>query len=183
MMDHTTPLTLTPTSFIVLGLLERCGEGTPYDLKAMVAASVGNFWSVPHSALYAEPERLARAGYLDERRERGGRRRRLYSLADRGRRALDEWRERSTADLPELRDLALLKVFFGADPPTVAAAQLDAHRAKLAHYEALAAADDGSDPRGPWLTLEAGIRHEREWVEYWERLAATRGSAGPRARG
>ena len=183
MVDHNRPLTLTPTSFIVLGLLERGGEGTPYDLKAMVAASVGNFWSVPHSALYAEPERLAGAGYLDERRERGGRRRRLYSLTDRGRRALEEWRERSTADLPELRALALLKVFFGADPSAVAAAQRDAHRAKLAHYEALAAGDDGSGPRGPWLTLEAGIGHEREWVEYWERLAGARPKGGRRARG
>ncbi len=179
-MDHLiTPPTLTPTSFIVLGLLERRGEGTPYDLKAMVAASVGNFWSVPHSALYAEPERLAKAGYLDERRERGGRRRRVYSLADRGRRALDEWRERSTPELPELRDLALLKVFFGADPSAIAVAQLDAHRAKLAHYERLAAGDHGGDPRGPWLTLEAGIGHEREWVEYWERLVRN----GRRARG
>ena len=139
----------------------------------MVAASVGNFWSVPHSALYAEPERLARAGYLTERRENGGRRRRTYSLTDRGRRALGEWREEPTGDLPELRDPALLKVFFGAAPAAVAAAQLEAHRAKLAGYEALAAAG-GSGPRGPRLTLEAGIRHEREWIDYWGRLAGER---------
>jgi hypothetical protein len=36
---------LTPTSYIVLGLLD--GEpGTPYDLKARVAAGPGNFWTV-----------------------------------------------------------------------------------------------------------------------------------------
>ena len=67
---------LTPTSYIVLGLLEAAdGEATPYDLKQAVAASVGNFWSIPHSQLYAEPERLARAGYLTEERETHGRRR------------------------------------------------------------------------------------------------------------
>lgn len=164
-------LSLTPTSFIVLGLVERLGEATPYELKATVAASVGNFWSVPHSAVYAESERLARAGYLEERREEGGRRRRSYSLTDRGRRALDDWRRDPTADLRELRDLALLKTFFGADPSRVAATQLPAHREKLAHYESVKAFDDGSGARGPWLALEAGIRHEREWIDYWERLA------------
>ncbi len=172
-MDASTMVNLTPTSVIVLGLIERAGEATPYDLKTMVAASVGNFWSVPHSALYAEPERLVRAGYLSERRERGGRRRRRYSLTERGTQALERWRGEPTAELPELRDLALLKVFFGADPAQVAAAQLDSHRSKLEHYEALRAADDGSLPRGPALTLAAGIRHEREWIDYWKRLAAS----------
>ncbi len=171
-MDGSTPVNLTPTSVIVLGLVELAGEATPYDLKTMVAASVGNFWSVPHSALYAEPERLARAGYLSERRERGGRRRRRYALTERGGQALDQWRGQPTDELPELRDPALLKIFFGADPARIAAAQLDSHRSKLAHYEAVRAADDGSPPRGPALTLAAGIRHEREWIEYWQRLAS-----------
>ena len=36
---------LTPTSYIVLGLLEFAGESTPYGLKQLVSASVGNFWA------------------------------------------------------------------------------------------------------------------------------------------
>lgn len=164
-------MTLTPTSYIVLGLLERLGEATPYDLKATVGRSVGNFWSVPHSALYAEPERLAGSGLVEERRERGGRRRRIYSLTGGGRAALDAWRAEPGAQLPELRDHALLKLFFGADPALLAAAQLDRHREKLARYEKLKARDDGGEPRGPWLALESGLRHEREWIRYWEDLA------------
>lgn len=178
MMDLSTTINLTPTSYIVLGLLERRDEATSYDLKAMVTTSVGNFWSVPHSALYAEPQRLADAGYLAERREGRGRRRRLYSLTDRGRRALARWREEPAAELPELRDPALLKLFFGADATEVAAARIDAHRDKLAAYEALKATDDGRGPRGPWLALEAGIRHEREWVRYWRELAGGGRPAG-----
>ena len=76
---------LTPTSVIVLGLLEF-GDATPYELKTRVADTVGSFWSVPHSALYAEPERLAKAGLVAERREQGGRRRREFSITDAGRR-------------------------------------------------------------------------------------------------
>lgn len=163
---------LTPTSYIVLGLIEAAGSSTPYELKSLVAASVGNFWSVPHSQLYAEPARLAAAGYLAEDREDGGRRRRTFSLTAAGRAALDAWRAEPTAELPELRDPALLKLFFGADPATVAPLQLAGHEAQLATYRALyreLAKIEG--PRGPSRTLEAGIAHEREWVRYWRRLA------------
>jgi PadR family transcriptional regulator, regulatory protein AphA len=68
---------LTPTSFIVLGLLMQVDEATPYELKAMVAGGIGNLWSLQHTQLYAEPERLTEAGYLTETREDGGRRRKL----------------------------------------------------------------------------------------------------------
>lgn len=162
---------LTNTSIIVLGLLEF-GDATPYDLKARVAGSIGNFWSVPHSALYAEPGRLAAAGLLEERREAGGRRRRVFSLTRTGREALDAWRAEPAAGLAELRDPALLKVFFGADPAAMAPGQLAAHRARLEGYEQIRTLDDGTGPRGPFVALAAGIRHEREWIAYWEGLAA-----------
>jgi PadR family transcriptional regulator AphA len=162
---------LTPTSYIVLGLLEAAGEATPYDLKRVVGQSLGNFWSLPHAQLYAEPERLAAAGLLDERQEQSGRRRKHYKLAARGRQALREWLAQPTAEMTELRDLALLKVFFGAEPETMAAAQLPAHAGKLAEYEALLADAGRQLPRGIVLALEAGVGHERDWVEFWSRLA------------
>ena len=163
---------LTPTSYVVLGLLERAGKATPYELKGLVTASVGNLWSIPHSQLYAEPKRLAGAGYVTEQRERGGRRRRTYELTPKGRSALSKWRDETTDVLPELRDLALLKVFFGADPAMIAPEQLAAHRAKLAEYEAIHASMAAVPSlSGPARTLEAGIAHEREWISYWERVA------------
>ena len=166
-------LKLTPTSYIVLGLVERAGEATPYELKRMVAAGVGNLWSVQHAQLYTEPERLTAARYLSERRERGGRRRKRYTITDRGREALREWLSTPTSELTELRDPGLLRVFLGADPAKLAAAQLAAHEAKLAEYEQVRARDRGEGPpgTGPRLALEAGIGHEREWIRYWRRLA------------
>jgi DNA-binding PadR family transcriptional regulator len=162
---------LTPTSYIVLGLLGLCGEATPYDLKQLVAVSLGNFWSVPHAQLYTETERLAQAGLLEERREDGGRRRRIYSLTPAGRTALKAWSSEPTRELYELRDIGLLKLFFGADPKLIASEQLEAHRAKLAEYEGMLAAADESVPEGPRLALESGIGHEREYVSFWSRLA------------
>ena len=154
----------------MLGLLEWSGEATPYELKQAVALTLGNFWSVQHAQLYSEPERLAKAGYLSERREEGGRRRRRYSLTAKGRGALEEWRETPTEQLSELRDLALLKLFFGADPAELGEVQLEAHRRKLGEYEVMRRMDPGEGARGPWLALDSGIGHEREWVRFWERL-------------
>ena len=162
---------LTPTSYIVLGLLEMAGESTPYALKQLVAGSVGYFWTLQHAQLYTEPERLASGGYVTETREEGGRRRRLYSLTDRGRAALDEWRTDPSTDRAELREPSLLKLFFGADPKELAAAQLPAHRAKLAEYEAIRDSMPDDVPDGPRRALEMGIRFERAAIAFWEELA------------
>ena len=159
---------LTPTSHIVLGLLTMSGEATPYDLKQMVAATVGHFWSLPHSQLYAEPTRLARAGYVTEQREQDGRRRKRYSVTERGREAFQNWLGIVTPEPYILRDLALLKLFFGADPSELAEVQVETHRQKLSEYEALLQAPVEHRPAGPWLALELGVRHERETVAFWE---------------
>ncbi len=126
---------------------------------------------MPHSQLYAEPARLAVAGLLRERREPKGRRRKLYTLTEPGRQALEDWRAGPAEGLPELRDPGLLRLFFGADVRALAPVRRHAHLAKLEEYEARRALDPGTEPRGPWLALEAGIAHEREWVRFWSRLA------------
>jgi DNA-binding PadR family transcriptional regulator len=158
---------LTHTSHIVLGLLSMSGQATPYDLKQMVSATVGHFWSLPHSQLYAEPARLARAGYVTERQEPDGRRRKLYSLTQRGRDALEEWLTVLTPEPYTLRDLALLKLFFGADVGALAEIQLETHRQKLSEYEAMLAQTTEQAPVGPLLALDLGTRHERETVDFW----------------
>lgn len=159
---------LSSTSYIVLGLIDAAGEATSYDLKQTVAAGLGNFWSVPHAQVYAEPERLAAGGYLRERREKGGRRRRHYKLTTKGQKALREWLAESTDEMTQLRDLGMLKVFFGADPKAMAVAQLPARRRKVAEYEELVEQIADHVPAGVLLSLRAGIGHEREWVRFWE---------------
>jgi PadR family transcriptional regulator, regulatory protein AphA len=163
---------LSSISYVVLGLVDQLGTASPYDLKRAAAAGVGHFWSLPHTQLYSEPARLAEAGYLREKRERTGRRRRLYTLTDRGRALLEEWRSTPTAELYEIRDAGLLRLFFGADPAELAAVQLEAHRENLGHLEQLEAElEAGSAPEGIRLALEAGLGHAREYVRFWTRLA------------
>jgi PadR family transcriptional regulator AphA len=161
---------LTPTSYIVLGLISAAGRATPYDLKRIHQQGIGGFWSLNHAQLYAEPDRLVAGGYLTVEREEGGRRRKLYELTDRGRKAFSSWRSTPTDQFTELRDLGLLQLFFDAPPGPLAEVQRRIHAERLAEYEALHAAA-GDWPDGARLVLESGIGHEREWLRFWEQVA------------
>jgi DNA-binding PadR family transcriptional regulator len=162
---------LTPTSYIVLGLIAAAGRATPYELKQMHASGIGGFWTLNHAQLYAEPDRLVEGGYLTVEREEGGRRRKLYEVTNSGREALRDWLANPSDEFTELRDLGLLQLFFGADPQKVAEVRLRIHGDALAQYEALRATAD-QWLEGPRLVLESGIGHEREWLRFWERVAA-----------
>lgn len=150
-----------------MGLLSWLGEATPYDLKRVASGGLDTFWLLQHAQLYSEPERLAKAGYLSEKRETTGRRRRTYKLTKKGEKALREWVMTPTAEPTRLRDPGLLKLFFGADPRALGAVQLETHERVLREYEEI-----GPLPmEGANLVLEAGIGHEHEYVRFWKRLA------------
>lgn len=171
---------LSETSHIVLGLLEHVEPATPYDLKRLAERSTINFWAVPHAQLYKECARLAREGLLSEEREETGRRRRFYRRTELGREALEAWRAEPPDALEELRDVGILKLFFGADPGKLAGTLLPMHQDRLERYEQyvelsteLRAA--GADvPRGAWLALEAGLGHEQEYVRFWKKVLEER---------
>src|SRR4051794_31072226 len=138
----------------------------------MAAATVGNFFSIPHSQIYAEPERLAGAGYLSVRREQGGRRRKHYALTARGRRALAEWVALPTEEMYELRDPALLKLAMGSDAKALAAAQLPGHEERLRRFQEIQRVLEASGATHEQrLVVESGIGHEREYVRFWKRVA------------
>jgi PadR family transcriptional regulator AphA len=155
-----------------MGLVNAAGEATPYSLKQMAAATIGNFFSIPHSQLYAEPDRLADAGYLRVRREKGGRRRKHYALTARGRKALTAWLEAPTEEMYELRDPGLLKLAFGSNPQRLARAQLPAHEERLKRFQEIERILEASGaPSEQRLVVESGIGHEREYVRFWKRVA------------
>jgi len=161
---------LSETSYIVLGLLEMAGAGTPYDLKRIAQLSTNNFWTIPHTQLYTECARLADDGLLVERQEQTGRRRRVYRLTERGRELLHAWRSQPTQELYELRDASVLKLFFGGEPARLAVSQLEAHRRQLGVYERMHAALGEDAARGQVLALECGIGHEREFIRFWAQV-------------
>jgi PadR family transcriptional regulator AphA len=178
-------LRLTSTSYLVLGLIEREGPSTPYELKRHVAATIGHFWSFPHALLYKEPPRLVELGLLTEVREAAGRRRRLFTITSHGRAAIQAWLANPSQETTELRDAGLLQLFFADlgstdDRRAIAVVQLAIHRAALAQYEDDLHAEgvpDGSDSsartveRWRGVTLPMGLLYERAAVQFWDSVA------------
>jgi len=168
---------LSTTSYAVMSLLDVLGEATPYDLKQTLDHSIQNFWPVPHTTFYDEPARLASAGYLSQRQEPAGRRRKVYSLTDSGRKALREWADTPGAPPSQYRDEGMLKVFAGADPSQAFAGRAEWHRAKLAEFEGylvalreLESTADHERLSGPEATLLGGIEYHRQMSAIFERL-------------
>lgn len=157
---------LTTASYLVLGMIEMLQPVTPYGLKTVAQRSVVNFWSLPHTQIYTQCDRLLEDGFVSEKRETDGRRRRRFSLTKKGERTLKKWVESPAEVGADMRDLATLKLFFGADPQELAMTQLAIHREQLDYYRSLR--DAGEIEGGPALSLEVGIAHERAMVRFWK---------------
>ena len=176
---------LSPTSYLVLGLLAREGPSTPYDLKRLVATTLGHFWSFPHALLYAEPPRLVSLGLATENREQHGRRRRTFTITKAGRAAVREWLKRPSGESAELRDPGLLQLYFAdlgsSDTQRIIAReQLAIHRATLVKYEAGARTKrsvrgfsvlEGQLDQWHGHSLRMGTLYERAAVDFWEGIA------------
>jgi DNA-binding PadR family transcriptional regulator len=168
---------LHPSSFIILGIVERLGDATSYDLKNWADGSIGYFWNFSRASLYKEPARLVQLGLLSERQEETGRRRRLYAMTDKGRTALSDWLATPSEQATEIRDLGLLKLYF-AQSGTQAALdnliqdQLMAHRQRLETYRTLEQ-DLAANPdyRFYAAALAMGLKYEEMSVAYWQDLA------------
>jgi DNA-binding PadR family transcriptional regulator len=82
---------LTTTSYAILGLLAVRPWST-YELAAQMRRNLHYFWPRAESNLYAEPKRLLDGGFARaDARPVGLRRRTVYSITPKGRRALARW--------------------------------------------------------------------------------------------
>ncbi|MFD7904809.1 PadR family transcriptional regulator [Kitasatospora sp. NPDC059722] len=159
---------LTTPSFLVLGIIDKLGEASPYDVKVEAARTVAPFWSVPHAQVYAQCDRLLQGGLLSEVRQEGGRGRRLMRLTDGGRAALAEWLADPGFEPVEARERNILKLWFGGSPRILAPGQVLEHGRTLGEYEHLAEEVGELLSRGEREALEFGIRYERMMVDFWQ---------------
>jgi PadR family transcriptional regulator, regulatory protein AphA len=183
----TQAIKLTTTSYAVLGLLDFMGPASPYDLKGAIEQTLAHFWPVPHTTFYAEPARLAAAGYLSEEQQPGGRRRKTYALTPAGSEALAAWLATPTAQPPQVRDELILKIFCGAEPEPLLRERVAWLREELAELEGyLEAVRAGGGPEGGVeRSLLIGTTYTRLLIEemfapFLERVAAA--APSPRAR-
>lgn len=172
----------TTTSYVILGIVELRGPSTSYDLKRAIGNSVGHFWQFPHSLLYSEPARLASHGLLLTQEENTGRRRRTYSITDKGRSILTEWLKAPTDDAFQIRNVAEIKLFFAEIVDhryivSLAEQQVEAHRKRLTMYEEMQKKfSHQAHLKLRMIPLNLGVRLERTALEFWQSLLETEDS-------
>lgn len=168
---------LSPTSYVVLGLVRTLQPCTSYDMKQLVKVSIGMFWSFPHSQLYAEPARLVDDGLLSEDQEAGGRRRRLFRLTPAGADALRDWlTDNDDPAVGELRDDGLLRLFFSdavdsAEVRELAEARRTVHEERVEFLTNLREQVSSRATPAQLATLELGLRWYRTAADFWAEIA------------
>jgi PadR family transcriptional regulator AphA len=99
---------LTAFSYVVLTLVGRGGATAP-ELADMMGRG-RMYWSAPRSQWYAEPKRLADAGYLKGKTEPGETTDRTrYVVTKAGRDAIESW-VRTPAALPAVKNEMIVRV-------------------------------------------------------------------------
>jgi PadR family transcriptional regulator AphA len=177
--------------YALLALLSRRSL-TGYELTKRFYGSVAFCWHAHQSQIYAELDRLDRAGWISAKREArtAGPQRRAFALTEPGRAALIDWLRAPEPELA-LKDEWLLRVWavdlLGAED---ARALLEAcrrlHEERLRAYNGLMRKlrrEHGPVERtehealvGPYLCLQQGIWHEEMYVR-WCKWATARLSA------
>ena len=167
--------TLSGTAYVILGML-GLGAKTGYDVKGIVDRSTRFFWAASFGQIYPELRRLEEAGLVEGTSSpTGGRRRTEYRLTPAGRAELVRWLA-LPADMPELRDENLLKLFFAdALPLEQALEQLRLRRSGHEQFDALLREIDarpGEDPPFVDLVLRYGIAYAEFNVAWCEEQEA-----------
>jgi len=162
---------LSPTAYVILGMLGwRPMSG--YEIKSLVDKSTRFFWAASYGQIYPELRRLSADGLIEGKASpQGGRRRNVYRLTPAGRKELRAWLG-VDADVFELRDEGLLKLFFADAAGDEAAIQaLDAKRRE--HERVLARLEEIDANGGPdgfaALVLRYGIECNRWQADWCER--------------
>jgi PadR family transcriptional regulator, regulatory protein AphA len=159
---------LSPTAYVILGTLGwRPMSG--YEIKSIVDKSTRFFWAASYGQIYPELRRLAAAGLIEGKASpQGGRRRNVYRLTPAGRKELRAWLD-ADPEVFELRDEALLKLFFadatGGDSATgTLAAKRRTHERIVERLKEIEAT---GKPEGfAYLVLRYGIELN-EWTADW----------------
>jgi DNA-binding PadR family transcriptional regulator len=106
------PIKLSPTSYLVLGMV-RLGVSSGYAIKKVADNSTQNFWPISLALVYPELARLEDGGLLKRRSDpHGGRARSVYTITAKGERALGAWLRSPKVAPVQIRDEAMLKLFF-----------------------------------------------------------------------
>ena len=166
---------LSPTAKVILGMLAmRPRSG--YEIKSFVDDSTRYFWSASYGQIYPELKRLTEAGLVEGTDSpTGGRQRTVHRITDEGMRALRDWHS-EPAEIYELRDEGLLKLFLAGAVDPARAAEIARERAaysadvaaRLREVESRAEGKDSSS----YAVLQSGIAFHDFTAQHFEKVAS-----------
>jgi len=149
---------LTPFSYVVMTLVGDSGAG-PHDLVRMIRQG-RVYWASPESQFYAEPKRLAAAGYLEATKQPGRTHARThYTLTDAGREALTAWAA-EPARFPRIQHEAVTRLLLGdMVPDSVLVAGLEGLRSDIAEITTQLDAADAAAAEVPHRSRYLRLHH------------------------
>lgn len=161
---------------LLVSLSERPAAGI--DLARRFDRSIGFFWQATHQQIYRTLGRMERDGWVRSAAvaQASGPDKKVYEVAEPGRRELRRWLAAPTAGDPIRSDL-MVKIrgaSYGDRSAVVEEARrrLAEHTARLALYEQIAERDfpqpDGLEGRelDMYLVLRGGFRLEQFWIDW-----------------
>lgn len=165
-------MALTSTAYVILGMLSK-SPMSGYDIKQLVDRSARFFWAASYSQIYAELRQLEELGLAaSEELPQGGRPRKVYELTGAGRELLGEWLAIEPTVF-EMRDEALLKLFFAGAAPETAVATLEAKRSYHREIAArLRSFEDDKAPGHALMVLRYGIECHQFMADWCDRALA-----------
>ena len=167
------PPELGSPAYVVLGMV-GLGARSGYEIKRMVDLSIRFFWTISQVQIYPALQQLEAAGLVVGRDEpRGRRQRRVYDITAAGEQTLEEWVGAAEAMPFELRDIAMVRLFFADALNEAEALELLAgvrarSEGSIATLRAIEPEAAGADARGnhfPNLTLQMGIAFHQAMVD------------------
>jgi PadR family transcriptional regulator AphA len=180
MTDRSTDHELLTAAYVVLGMI-RLGRRSGYEIKQTVQNSIRFFWTISQAQIYPALEQLERAKLVKGRDDPRGRRpRRVYQITRAGERVLEQWLTRNEPLSMELRDTALLKLFFADVLERDAALELvvalrERSARIVAELEgirpAAAAVADDEGYSYPLVTLRLGVAYHQALVDECDAIA------------
>ncbi|MGO9298054.1 MAG: PadR family transcriptional regulator, partial [Streptosporangiaceae bacterium] len=178
---------------VVLGLVS-IRPMTGYELTAYAKRSIGNFFPLTRSHIYAELDRLGRLGLLDatEIEQENAPTKRVHEITPAGREELRRWLENPEIREDRARSQFLVRIFFGdrLSPGQLAALLEDFESRTVIRRDLLAAISDKLAERPASVfrrsTAMFGVRREQamlDWVAEARPMLLAASAAGARTPG
>lgn len=163
---------INKTQYALLGLIEKLGPSSGYDLKRFIDKSIGYFWQENYGHIYPVLGKMVDKGYLTCTVEPSVSppTRKVYAITDEGTAVVRKWRLSPLEPMPFKSEL-LLRIFFTPEEEKESIIEMlreeRARQIKLfEEYTECRTCEEEAIPLIPLLTVMFG-EHRAEFIIKW----------------